>query len=374
MAVEKSLFLEEVDKFFPKLQNILDKINGKEQQPTYLYEKHLKKTYSPDGSWEAGSVNTTRVAADIISMDSPLPLKSRPTVQLANGKLPKMGMALAMKESELKAIDIMKIKGEKWANIANKLVQDPKACQFGIKEKNEFNFLYGLSHGYVVVPDLDKAALGHRFKFKYYARNLVGVADTSVGYTLDDMQKVIDMAQDDGNTITKVWLSLRKYNALRKTNGAKQLVADYRGITVTNYSKLGVPTKSIFNEAVKDQYGVEFVIVDRLVRNEKNGVVTTERPWDDNRIIYLTDDMAGSFVYGTVAEASHKVEGVSYSEVDGYMLISKFAETNPLREMTGVQAEALPVIENVDKLYITDVTETYAARVTEENEHWDDEL
>jgi len=374
MSVINSIFQEEVDKLFPKLQNIIDKVNGSRKQPSYLYEDYLKKSYSPDSTWEAGSVNTTRVAADIVAMDSPLPLKSRPTVAIASGKLPKLGMALPLKESELKAIDIMKIRGDKWANIANKIIADPLACQYGVKEKNEFNFLYGLSHGYVVIPDTDKAALGHRFNFKYYARNRVGIADSTKGYTIDDMQKVLDMAETDGNTITKVWLSLTRYNALRNTDGAKQLVADYRGIVVTNTSKLGTPTKSVFNEAVKDAYGVEFVIVDRLVRNEKDGVVTKVRPWDDNRIIYLTDDMAGSFVYGSVAEANHHVEGVTYSEVDGYMLISKFAATNPLREMTAVQAEALPVIEDVDKLYLTDITVAYAERVNEDSANWDAEL
>lgn len=374
MAVEKSLFVEEVEKFFPKLQTIIDKVNGNRKQPTYLYETNLKKTYSPDSTWEAGSVNTTRVAADMVAMDSPLPIKSRPTVALASGKLPKLGMALTMKESELKAIDIMKIRGEKWANIANKLVQDPMACQYGVKEKNEFNFLYGLSHGYVVVPDVDKASLGHRFNYKYYKRNRVGVASTTDGYTINDLEKVLTIAESDGNTITKVWLSLTRYNALRRTDGAKQLVADYRGITVTNYSKLGTPTKSVFDEAVKDAYGVEFIVVDRLVRFEKDGVVTKQRPWDDNRIIYLTDDMAGSFVYGTVAEANHHVEGVTYTDVDGYMLISKYANTNPLREMTGIQAEALPVIEDVDKLYLTDITVAYSDRPEEGSATWDDEL
>lgn len=374
MAKEASLFVEEVGRIFPKLQNIIDKVNDKRQAPSYLYESMLKKTYSADDTWEAGSVNTSRVAADIVSMDSPLPLKTRPTVAYANGKLPKLGMALTMKESELKAVDLMKARGEKWANIANKLTQDPVACHFGIKERNEYNFLFGLSNGYVVVPDPDKASLGHRFNFKYYKRNLVGVA-TANTLTVDDIEKVITMASEqDGNTITKMMLSLVQYNKLRQTAGAKELVADYRGIVVTSTSKLSVPTKSIFNEAMKDKYGVDIIVVDRVVRFEKNGVVEKKRPWNDNRVIYLTDDQAGSFVYGTVAEANHKVDGVTYQELDGYILVSKFANSNPLREMTGVQAEALPVIEDVDKLYITDIATTYAARVSEESSTWDDEL
>lgn len=375
MAVEHTIYPEYVDRIFPKLQNIIDKENGKRKKPiTYLYQEYLKNTYSPDGSWEAGSVNSTRVAADIIALDSPLPIKSRPTVEYANGKLPKIGMALTMKESELKAVDLMIARGDKWAKIAAKIAADAVACENGVKEINEYNFLYALNHGYVVIPDTERATLGHRFNFKYLARNHVGVADTSVGYTLDDLQKAIDTASDDGNTITQVWLSLKRYNALRATDGAKQMWADYNKIPVTNYSKVGVPTKSAFNEAAKDRYGVDFVVIDHLTYFERNGVKIKKRPWDDNRIVYLTEDMAGSFVYSETTESKHKVDGVKYTEVDNYMLISKFAQTNPLREMTGVQAEALPVIEDVDKLYLTDITVAYTDRATEGSEHWEDML
>lgn len=374
MAQETSLFVEYVSRIFPKLGNIIEKINGKRKQPEYLYEKMLKKQYSEDGTWEAGSVNTSRVAADIVAMDSPLPLKSRPTVAYANGKLPKLGMALTMKESELKAVDNMKLRGAKWADIANKLVADPIACHFGIKERNEYNFLYGLSHGYVVIPDPDKENLGHRFNFKFYKRNLVGVK-TKGTLTIDDIEKVTTMASEqDGNTITTIMLSLVQYNRLRQTQGAKEMVADYRGIVVTSSSKLSTPTKSIFNEAMKDKYGVDIVVVDRLVTFEKNGEKTKYRPWDDNRVIYLTDDIVGSFVHGTVAEANHKVKDVTYQELDGYILISKFSATNPLREMTGVQAEALPVIEDVDKLYITDISVDFEERIGEADPEWDEPL
>jgi hypothetical protein len=43
---------------------------------------------------------------------------------------------------------------------------------------------------------------------------------------------------------------------------------------------------------------------------------------------------------------------VTYQKVDGYILVSKYSKNDPLREFTSSQALVLPVIENVDTIYI----------------------
>ncbi|MCM1490407.1 MAG: hypothetical protein NC095_06235 [Muribaculum sp.] len=80
------------------------------------------------------------------------------------------------------------------------------------------------------------------------------------------------------------------------------------------------------------------------------------KPWNDNRVIYVNKDVVGSLVWGNLAEKTAPVNGVKYSTVDDYKLISSFRTTNPLTESTAGQMRALTVIEGVDSIYWQDIS------------------
>lgn len=76
--MEKSLYFEYVRKYFPKLiLSIVEKLNDANQtQLSYMFKQLLSTEYSVDGRWESLVGQYTRVAADVVAMDSPLPLKN----------------------------------------------------------------------------------------------------------------------------------------------------------------------------------------------------------------------------------------------------------------------------------------------------------
>lgn len=86
--MEKSLYFQLVNKYFPQLvASVVEKLNGKNQTAlTYMYRDHLTNTYSQDGRWASITAEYTRVAADVVSMDAELPLKSRDKVSTAEVK------------------------------------------------------------------------------------------------------------------------------------------------------------------------------------------------------------------------------------------------------------------------------------------------
>lgn len=356
--MKESLFIEYVKKIFPKLQTIIEKVNGKRgNKLTYLHKTMLRKEYSADQKWESASVNTTYVSADMVAMDSPLPAKNRDSIAHANGTLPKVGMKKILRETQINAINIMKAQGASFTSIANKLTNDPVACSVGIDEKNEANFLTALSNGIVIVEDENNTGTGLRINFNYMPENCFGVeVPNFISY--DDIKNVLSKADADGNSITTIMLALSTYNAIRQTQWAKELVANYRGQTVVEGTKLPVPTASLFDEAfADDNNGIKFLKVDRTVISEKNGKRKPYKPWNANKIIFLTTEEVGALVWGTLAEKTNPVSGVVYSTVDEYKLISKYSKNDPLQEFTSGQALVLPVIENVDQIYSLDITE-----------------
>ena len=356
--MQSSLFLKYVLSFFPKLKALIEKINGKRKnEMTYLHKDTsiLRRVFSTDNKWETDTVDTSFVAADYVAIDSPVPLKSRDRISVASGKLPKMGMKKYLKESEIIALRIMESQGGQVAEIRRKLAQDPVACSVGVDERNEYALLYGLSNGFVAVRDDDNPKELLRIRYNYLEDNKLGIANKSVGLTVDDLKAAIERASNDGNSIIQFWIAKTTFDALKKTDSAKELVATYNGQTYDSTTKLPTPTSSKFQEAFTDETGVTFRIINRTVRLEEDGVRRSVKPWNKNMVIGVCNQMIGALVYGQVAEATNRVNGVVYQQID-YKLISQYSTTDPLMEKTAIQAYCLPVIEDVDTIYQIDVT------------------
>lgn len=356
--MQSSLFLKYVLSFFPKLKALIEKINGKRKnEMTYLHKDTsiLRRVFTTDNKWETDTVDTSFVAADYVAIDSPVPLKSRDIISVASGKLPKIGMKKHLKESEILSLRIMESQGGQVAEIRRKLAQDPVACSVGVDERNEYALLYGLSNGFVAVRDEDNPKELLRIRYNYLEDNKLGIAKKSVGLTVDDLKAAIERASNDGNSIIQFWIAKTTFDALKKTDSAKELVATYNGQTFDSTTKLPTPTSSKFQEAFTDETGVTFRIINRTVRLEEDGVRRSVKPWNKNMVIGVCSQMIGALVYGQVAEATNRVNGVVYQQID-YKLISQYSTTDPLMETTAIQAYCLPVIEDVDTIYQIDVS------------------
>lgn len=384
--MNESLFIEFVRRIWPKLSlYVKEKINGTNRTLTYLHKTMLTKVYSPDQKWEGTSANTTYVAADMVAMDSPLAPKMRDSIARSNGELPKIGIKKILRETQINAINIMKAhlsnastdaaKKSVLNRIITRMLDDGTACSIGIDERNEANFLTGLSDGVIIVEgDDDKnTGIGLRVDYGYLAENSFGVVTTGE-VTGDDIERVISKVNNDGNSISVIMLALSTYNKIRQSQWAKELAANYRGLSFDNDTKLPVPTSTLFDEAFSDQYGgISFLKVDRSVKYEKNGKRVSYKPWNANKLIFLPSaDNVGSFVWGTLAEATNPVNGVEYTTIDEYKLISRYSKTDPLQEFTNGQAICLPVIENVDQIYSLDILEAQTVNTTEEEKDTSD--
>ena len=378
--MKESIFIQFVKALWPKL-NLYVKEKETPKKRTYLFKTMLRKVYSPDQKWEGTSAKTTYVAADMVAMDSPLPIKSRPTVATSNGKLPQVGMTKKLQETDINNINIMKAhlalatteeaKATERRRIFAKLADDGTACSVGIDEKTEMNFLSGLSNGVILVEDEDNTGTGLRVKFGYLPANTFGTI-TKGELSREDFENVNDKADADGNAIIKVMMAKSKLCEIRRTRWAKELAADYSEKTYTDETNLPVPSVKSFTAAFEEEFGYAIETVDRTVVTEKNGKKKNVKPWNKDRLVFLCQEEVGSLVYGTLAEATNQVQGVQYATIDDYKLISRYSHNEPsLEEVTSGQALVLPVIEDVDQIYVIDCSESKSAEVDTEAEAQD---
>ena len=89
----KSIFSELVEKYIGAIIGaITEKWNGRAKEEGLLHKTMLTEEYSPTSEWGSNEIDHVVVAADVVSLDSSLPLKKRGVLHTATGRIPKIGM------------------------------------------------------------------------------------------------------------------------------------------------------------------------------------------------------------------------------------------------------------------------------------------
>lgn len=355
--MKESLFKELVDKYLGSVVGkVVETENGATNAPELLHKSMLTPEYSPDLNWGASTLNNSIVAADVVSLDSSLPLKQRSTLRVATGKLPKLGLKYRKSESEISDINVMMARGTNEATVASKLLDDAVRAIKAIDVRNEIMFLQGLSTGYALVAEEEnqgtaiRASFGYKDENKLKAKKAWSVAGAT---PLTDIAAVFDKAAADGNPIAHVYLDSKTFNELRASNEGKVLGAAYSGHVVTGTDLLPVPARQAFLDALRDEYGAEWHVVESKYRVEGlDGAKKTANAWSEGNIVFTPTDKIGRLVYGTLVEETNPVAGVVYEKAGDYTLISKYSTNDPVEEYTAAQALCLPVIDGADSIYL----------------------
>lgn len=353
--MEKSLYFELTERYFPNLvTEVVERINAKRNGlPPYMFQQYLTPTYSTDGTWASILADYYRVAADVVALDSELPLKSLDKIATKTGKIPKLGMKLYLTEKQMKDVDNLRgrINPDVDTIVANIFTNLPR-CVAGVYERLEDAFLSGLSTG-VALSERNEGT-GARVDYGYYTENQFGVSTVWSNVAADalaDIQKVFDKALKDQNVITDMWLDDTALSYLYNNTAFKQLFAFQQGFVGSNIPMLDLTqVQSVFAR----RYGVTVHRVARSIRTEINGKAQDHKPWADGRIVFTCNQVLGDLVWTDVAEVSHPVPQVLYQTASDYILLSQYSLNDPLREFTSSQAMAVPIINNVDQIYTLD--------------------
>ena len=356
--MEPSVYIQWVQKYLGALvlQQVA-RVNDVANNPLpYLFLQMLRKEFSVTGKWESLSMNNSLVAADVVALDSPLPLKKRGSLGRASGDIAKIGMEFQLNETQLQELDTLVAIGGTEAQIVRFLFQDlPNAVQ-GVYERLEAMFLEGLSTGVTVVRDTENVGTGVRLDYGYRAENkftaTTAFSDVDSNPFDQIQETILEKAEADGNIITRIFTDRATLQAIAKSTQARQEFAFLSGFVG---SQIPVLSTAQLNEVAERRYGFQFVEVNRSVRIQRNGVNTTVKPWAAGAMVGVTTDQIGSYVWARLAEMTRPVEGVTYTTADDFILLSQFRQNRPsLAEFLTSQARVVPVISGVDAIYLLD--------------------
>lgn len=356
MAIVRSLFSEYVEKYFKGVVgDITEQYNDKAKEQTLLHKTMLTEEYSADMTWKSTDINHSVVAADYVSLGSRLPLKKRDTLSRAEGRLPKAGIKFRKDEKDITDINIMIARGAQEGIIAGKIFNDvPKSIK-AIDLRNEIAFLEGLSTGMCLVESDTNDGTGIRVNFGYRDENTFHATTAAWGGAsatpVTDLRQLFDKANEDGNTIGHIWISEKRFNDIRSSAEGKDLAARYLDLVIV--STPPTPKRSTMLDALKDEFGAVFHIVNTSIRIEhQDGTFAAVKPFAEDNVVATPTENVGRLVYGTLAEETNPVSDVVYEKSGSYTLVSKFSNNEPLEEFTSAQAICLPVIDGVGGIYL----------------------
>lgn len=354
MAIVKSIFTQLVDKYFAP---VVRRVTETKKEQELLHTTMLTEEYSPDLKWESSELAGSVVAADVVSLDSSLPLKKRDSLSKVVGKLPKVGLKFRKDESDITTINIMQATGAAEDAVVSKVMNDVPRAVNGVRHLVEIMFQQALSAGEVLVGEDTTTGTGIRVQYGYKPENILhctaGVWGEDSAMPIEDIDQLFSKANDDGNAIALVMISKSRLDMLRRSTAGKLLVANNNGQTVTNINTLGKPTRTAMLEALEAEFGATFRVVDSSFLIEgADGKRRSIKPWEQANIVGLTTDKVGRLVYGRLAEETNPVDGVAYEKSGSYILVSKFSDNEPLQEFTTAQAFVLPVIDGGNNVYV----------------------
>lgn len=332
-----------------------EKINGLPDAPNYLHDQYLDQEYSVDMTYNSLSGEYTRIMADVVAYDSPLPIKSRGVIKSAAGEIPKIGMKMTLNEKQMNTLRILRQSAGRKVELARKVFADAEACIFGIKERLEQAFLLGLSSGVTLIQDSTNAGLAIRIDYNVPAANKSGVPtiwSNAAAKIIDDIKAKIRTARNAGHNVQYMWMSSDTMANFYNNTQVKEFFAFNQNFVGANVPQLD---DSQVQSVLMRTLGLSgIIVVDRTFKEQKDATKTIKEGWTPNMVVLTPSLQVGTMVYSTLAEEEFPVEDVQYAKANDYILIKAWGTTDPVSNATGAETIAFPILQNVESFYYID--------------------
>lgn len=308
-------------------------------------------------------------AASIVDSDAPAPLRSRHKLDLYKGKIPAIKEKFRMNQDDMRAIEVLRAlplnSGNNDALLAY-LNKDLQEAAVSGDKRIDLMLLQALSTLTIDVNTTnnpDGVAYGtiDLLAASYQSQGVPVAWQTSATATpIDDIENYITINRDTrGRTFGKILLSMRLWNFFKKTTQVKNYLATFynTGKTTSSFAV----TLDTVNEMFTSNKWPVIEIIEHNTHIEVDGKPTFVRGFNDDNVVFIPNGKLGTLFNAVSMEQVHPVKDKNYASF-GPTLVSKWAESDPLVEFTGMEMNAFPSI-NVDSIFVLK-TQTVQASFT----------
>jgi hypothetical protein len=305
-------------------------------------------------------------AASIVDSDAPAPLRSRPKLELYKGKIPAIKEKFRMNQDDMRSLEVLKalpLAGGNNAALISFLNKDLQEAAVSGDKRIDLMLLQALSTLSIDIsttnnPDGLVYGTIDLLAASYQSQGVpVAWSSSSTATPIDDIENYVIINRDTrGRTFSKILMSMRLWNVFKKTTQVKNNLASFYNTGKT--ANAFAVTLNNVNEYMMANMWPTIEVVEHNTAIETDGVASYVRGFNDNNCAFVPDGKIGTLFNAVSMEEIHRVSGKSYAKF-GPTLVSKWAESDPLVEFTGMEMNAFPSI-NIDAVYVLK-TETVQA-------------
>jgi hypothetical protein len=296
----------------------------------------------------------SRIAADVVAYNSSAPEKTRKTVNKLSGVIPAIRIKRSMKETDLNTYNVLRSMATSDQIALLELVfGDIDFCVDGVLARLEWLALTAISTGQISLSRSNNSGVvtENVIDFQVPTANKVGVgtvwSDATNGKPVTDIETVMALGRTLGVTFKTILMNPVTFNYLRATAEIKDYAAPfalYGGVRVKR-----APGIDVINEALRADGKPVIQIIDANVGIETDlHAISYANPFANSRVSFLATDTLGTTQVGPIAEETNPPKQVIQSK-KGPILVSKWSEVDPVKEITKAETNAFPVFTAVDR-------------------------
>ncbi|GHV48041.1 hypothetical protein FACS1894181_02830 [Bacteroidia bacterium] len=299
------------------------------------------------------------VIADVISFDASAPQKTREVISKLSGDIPKVSVKRGMNESDYN--EYMHLQRDAQGDTAqlellNLAFKDQDFVYNAVRARFEWWTMQLMSKaGFILNAQNNNGVVTAEFvgcgmPNTNRMKSSADWSDTANADALQDIDNVLNEVSANGVTIRYVVMHVTDFALLKKQKATIDKVKAW-----INHTAKVVVTKKLINEYLAEQeIPVQIITVNPAVRIEDRAHRRkTVNPWERKRVCFLEDLNVGDIQHGPIAaENSATVREKALLVKQEFVLITEWSELEPFKEWTKAEANAFPVVNDPDAMYL----------------------
>lgn len=329
----------------------------------------LKQNYTL--TWKALEAQTgLKIAADLVARGVSIDKKTREALNRIQGDIPKIAIKRIKTDEELDEYDIMvamtsnnpdlRALVEVWA-------EDTQYCWTGIAARLEWMALQQISLGKITLTADNNVSVLSEYDVDYEipSAQKVGYQTGSASWATSnsakpiskDFKGVVAAARAKGIYLKFAFMNVATFAKFADTDEVMKKCASYSAAALNLQDTPDLETVNKALSKLAYLYGLQIVVIDQDITIElADGTRPySGNPFADDVVMFSESKQLGYTYWKTPADM--KVKGsAAIKAMNGHTLIKKFAEEEPLTEVTMGIANAFPAWISSARTYLMDVT------------------
>lgn len=315
----------------------------------------LKENYSL--TWKALEAQAgLKIAADIVARGATIDPKTREAIARIQGDIPKIAVKRTKNEDELNEYEIlvaMTSQNPDLRRLVEFWAEDTQFCWETVANRIEWMALQSISLGKITLKADNNTSVLSEYDVDYQidSKHKVGFATGSASWASStaakpitkDFRRVVKDAKKEGINPKFAFMNLDTFATFAETDEVQKLAASFAA-NALNIAQ--TPTVEQVNTAIRGLAylnGLQIVVIDQsidieLADGKRSG---STNPFADNVVLFTESKVLGATYWKKPADVN--LQGsVALKALNGHTLIKKFANEEPLQEVTMGIANAFP--------------------------------